>query len=459
MQNKPRPRHTCRKSFLSYLADHLGVHGAAWKTTLVFWMASLGVGLVAVGFARLADAAGHLQRHWLIHFPTFFLTATPMATAALVYASERFFPQATGSGIPQVIAALRLPADAADRWRLLVLPIALAKVVMTSIGLLCGLSIGREGPTIQVSAAIMVAFHRVTAKWVRFPSIYLNQGLVLAGGAAGLAAAFNTPLAGIVFAIEELGHSFEERLSGITLTAVIFSGLASISLMGDYFYFGQVSTNLPLGASWAVIPLCGLGGGAAGGLFASALLAGNRSLQPMRKRHPLPFGMAAGLLLVCLGLLSHGHTLGTGYPEASTLLGNQTAGPYMPNLLSPVFKMLATFLSYCSGVPGGLFSPSLAAGAELGAVLHRLAPLAPEQSVVLLGMAAYFVGVIQTPITALVIITEMTNNHQLMLPLMATIVLAQATSRLVCPEPLYHALAKGFALHEPKNGPGRIANG
>ena len=444
MRNKPQPRQTCRKSLLSCLSGHLGGHGMAWKTTLVFWMASLCVGLVAVGFARLADAAGHLQRHWLTHFPVLFLTAIPIATATLVYVSERFFPEATGSGIPQVIAALRLPADAADRWRLLALPIALVKVVMTSIGLLCGLSIGREGPTIQVGAAIMVAFHRMTARWVRFPAIYLNHGLVLAGGAAGLAAAFNTPLAGIVFAIEELGRSFEERLSGITLTAVIFSGLASLSLMGNYYYFGQVSTSIPLDASWAIIPLCGLGGGVAGGLFASALLAGHRRLQPLRKRHPLPFGMVAGLLLVCLGLLSHGHAFGTGYLEASALLGNQMADPYVPILLSPLFKMLATFLSYCSGVPGGLFSPSLAAGAELGAVLHQLAPLAPEQSVVLLGMAAYFVGVIQTPITALVIITEMTNNHQLMLPLMTTIVLAQATSRLVCPEPLYRALAKGF---------------
>ena len=446
MQNDPqRPsRKAGTASFLSCLVTHLGVQGQLWKTTLVVWMASLCVGLVAVAFARLADTAGLLQRHWLAQQPLFYLATIPLGTGLLVYVTERLFLQASGSGIPQVIAALQLPVNDTGRSRLLALPVALAKVALTSIGLLCGLSIGREGPTIQVGAAVMAAFQKTTVRWTSFPLPYLRTGLIMAGGAAGLAAAFNTPLAGIVFAIEELGHSFEERLSGLMLTAVIFSGLASQSLMGDYYYFGQVSANIPLDASWAIIPLCGLGGGAAGGLFASALLAGNRKLQPMRKRYPLPFGMMAGLLLVVLGLLSHGHTFGTGYLEANALLGNKTADPYIPVLLSPLFKMLATFLSYCSGVPGGLFSPSLAAGAELGAVLFQLAPLAPEQSVVLLGMAGYFVGVIQTPITALVIITEMTNNHQLMLPLMATIVLAQATSRLVCPEPLYRALARSF---------------
>lgn len=415
---------------------------ARWRLHLVFWIASIAVGATAVAFAQIADKAGMLQRQWLSFSPWIFVLCAPLGIGFLVWVTEKFYRQASGSGIPQVIAALQMPSSDKRRLALLAWPVALVKIAMTSMGLLLGLSIGREGPTIQVGAAMMLA----SGKWARFPSRYLEKGLILAGGAAGLAAAFNTPLAGIVFTIEELSHSFEEKINGLILTAVIFSGLIALALMGNYYYFGQVKATLPQSRDWFAIPLCGTCGGLLGGSFSACLLWGNRRLKPFRQARPWLFGMGLGLLIALLGLFSWGHTYGTGYIEAKILLGHPDASiaTYAPTLWSPLLKILATLLSYFTGIPGGLFSPSLAAGTELGAALARFFSSVPKEGIVLLGMAAYFTGVVQTPLTALVIIMEMTHNNDMMLPLMITILLAQAASRLICRKPLYQSLAEDF---------------
>lgn len=420
-------------------------HGLVrWRLQIFFWLASIVVGCASIFFAQLADTMSFLQKAWFAHFVLFYIVLAPLGVGLLVWLTEKFFPQASGSGIPQVIAALRLSTE--DKHRLLAWPIALIKIGMTSIGLLLGLSIGREGPTIQVGATIMHA----VGHWRHFPKHYMAKGLILAGGAAGLAAAFNTPLAGIVFAIEELSRSFEEKINGIVLSAVLFSGLTAVALIGNYYYFGQVKATLTFGSyyGWLLIPLIALGGGLLGGSFSACLLWGNRRLKPLRQAYPWRFGLAMGFVIVLLGLLSLGHTYGTGYAEAKALLGNPESAfvAYQANFFAPILKMMATLLSYWTGVPGGLFSPSLSAGAAFGASLARCFTAMPQESLALLGMTAYFVGVVQTPLTALVIITEMTHNDSMMLALMLTAILAQGASRLVCPKPIYQSLAEDFIL-------------
>ena len=164
-----------------------------------------------------------------------------LAPAGLVFSlllTQRVFPGAQGSGIPQVIAALHMTDEARSRV-VLSLRIAVGKVVLTLLGLACGASIGREGPTVQVGASIMYA----VGQRLRLPRVELQRALVLAGGAAGIAAAFNTPLAGVVFAIEELSHSFEARTSGMVFTAVIIAGITTLGLVGNYTYFGHTSAR------------------------------------------------------------------------------------------------------------------------------------------------------------------------------------------------------------------------
>jgi len=157
-----------------------------------------------------------------------------------------------------------------------------------------------------------------------------------------------------------------------------------------------------------------------------------------------------GLVIAVLGWLSEGTVSGTGYSETRRILQEAGGVP----LGFGVLKLLATVVSYASGIPGGIFSPSLAVGAGLGQNIATLLPAAPVAAVAVLGMVAYFSGVVQAPITAFVIVIEMTRDSDMALPLMATSLIAYGFSRLVCPQPIYKALSKSFRprrAHAPQD--------
>ncbi|GIX31504.1 MAG: chloride channel protein [Porticoccaceae bacterium] len=412
---------------------------STWRTRLVLWSGGLLVGAASCALAVAAERAEALRDALFAAHPWAPLLVLPAGLALAVWLTRRFAPAARGSGIPQAIAALGNP-DETYRRRLLSLPVAAWKFVLTVWGMACGASIGREGPTVHIGAAILFQLGRAA----RLPHHLLERGLILAGGAAGIAAAFNTPLAGIMFAIEELARSFEERSSGAVITAVVLAGVVALAVLGNYTYFGRTEVTLPLSASWLAIPLCGVVGGLLGGLFSRALVTGSRCLVPIIRRRPLGFAAAVGLALAVLGIASDGASFGSGYHHARDVVtGAADAG-----FAFTATKIVATWLSYFTGIPGGIFAPSLAAGAGLGGELARLAPAAPADAVVILGMVAYFSGVVQTPITATVIVLEMTANPQMALPILATAFLAFATSRLILRQSVYWALAEDLLERE-----------
>ncbi|MBZ0069095.1 MAG: chloride channel protein, partial [Thiobacillus sp.] len=165
--------------------------------------------MAATAFAWGSDYAHMLFQKLIAISPWLPLLVTPLSLAGVAALTQRYFKGAEGSGIPQTIAAIRMP-DGPDRDNVLSLRLALGKMLLTCVGLAGGASVGREGPTVQVGAALLY-----NLRWlIRFPRHIMERGLVIAGGGAGVAAAFNTPLAGIVFAIEEMARSFEERSSG-----------------------------------------------------------------------------------------------------------------------------------------------------------------------------------------------------------------------------------------------------
>jgi len=184
--------------------------------------------------------------------------------------------------------------------------------------------------------------------------------------------------------------------------------------------------------------ICGVVGGLAGGVFSRLLYAGSRRLRRLRVRYGWRVPAACGLAVAILGLLSLGSSYGSGYQETLTALETpQALSPFYP-----LFKAAATLLSYLSGIPGGVFSPSLAVGAGIGADLARLIDFAPAAAVVLLAMSAYFAGVTQTPLTAAVIVSEMTLDQRMILPLMAASLLAAGIARLIWRDSLYRALMR-----------------
>jgi H+/Cl- antiporter ClcA len=410
-----------------------------WRRRLVFWFGALATGAVAVLFAKSSDAAMALFFGMRAAHPWWPYVAAPAGLALSSWLTARIFVGAEGSGIPQTIAALALPTEEA-RDRLLSLRIAAGKILLTLLALASGASIGREGPTVQVGAAIMHNLRR----YGRFPAVDVDVGLILAGGAAGIAAAFNTPLAGVVFAIEELWRGFEPRTSAMILTAVIVAGITSLALIGNYTYFGTTNAVMGDAHSWLAVPFCALVGGLCGGLFSRTLIGFGSALPAKLRRfrveRPVLFAAACGALIAALGWASAGTSFGTGYHEAKLLLENEA----LPSTGFPIFKALATLVSYLTGIPGGIFAPSLAVGAGIGAYLHGWWPVAPAGAMVLLTMSAYFAGVVQAPLTALVIVTEMTGNRGLTLPLMATVLIGRAASAAVCRRSLYHSLAEAF---------------
>ena len=410
----------------------------------LFLLGGLATGAAAVTMAVLADKAQILFFSAEHRWPLFPLLATPAGFALAVWLTRRFVSGAQGSGIPQVIAAHHM-SNSDARGRLVSLRIGFAKVALLMLGLAAGASAGREGPTVQVGAAIMFALGRFAP--------HRQPGLLLAGSAAGVAAAFNAPLAGIVFGIEEMSRSFEVRTSGLVVATVIAAGLTSLAILGDYTYFGTTQVLLPFGRQWLAIPVAGVVGGLCGGLFGRILIAFAQGLRggPGRwiARWPVAFAALCGLAVALCGLPTEGSIFGTGYEQSKAIL----AGNALPALFGPL-KLLATAFSSISGIPGGIFSPSLAVGAGIGYDLHSFLPGIPVGALAILCMAAYLAGVVQAPITSFVIVGEMTANHALVFPIMLSALIGFAISRLICGEGVYHVLARPFLRSQAREGTG-----
>ena len=428
---KGKPRR--RVDRILVLTRRHGPTAPVWRKRAAILSGAIVLGLVALLFARLADEVNGLFLAFDHRWPWAPLLVTPAAFGTLVWLTRRFVPDARGSGIPQIMAARTDPNRAmrslASAWT------ASLKFLLTLAGLLVGASVGREGPTVQISATIMAYAHRL----FRVP---VKASVMVAGGAAGVAAAFNTPLAGVAFAIEELAAAYEQRMTLLVMTAVLISGMVSLGIAGDYVYFGAMSDTLPISRAILVTLVAGVTGGLTGGLFSRLMLAfagsGWRLFTAVRA-HPVALATGAGLIVAAIGCAT-GMTWGTGYLPARLIIMGHPA----PFWFGPA-KFVATLATAVSGLPGGIFAPSLATGAGLGDLLHMLFPTSAAGPVVLLGMIGYFTGVVRAPLTAVVIISEATASHGLLLPLLATALIADATSSLVCRERLYHRLSRGFA--------------
>lgn len=358
----------------------------------------------------------------------------------MVWATRRWFPGAEGSGIPQAIAEIAVDKHPPPGWRpLLSLRILFGKIALGAAALFAGFSCGREGPTVQVGAAMMNSLHPHLHRRLAIQ----RRHLIAAGGAAGIAAAFNTPLAGIMFAIEELNRGLEQRMSGLLIVAIVLAGIVSQALLGNTNYFGWVSYT-GLKSHWQIVwvLLIALACGLAGGAFARLMLLSTARNGPffsaLRARRPVWYAAACGLLIAVIGLLSDNTSFGTGYVETRALFENDIELPWHFGL----DKFFATLISYASGVPGGIFAPSLAIGAGIG---NNLAALLSEQlaagTVLVLCTAGFLAAVTQAPITAFVIVMEMVSGYGVILDLMIVSLLASAVSRGFCP-PLYRTLAQ-----------------
>lgn len=411
-----------------------------WRTRLILWLVSAVAGLVVVIFAKLAENALALfefliaGRLWLVFL------LTPSVGMLTVWLTRRYFPGAQGSGIPQVVAAIRLASRGRPVGRLVSLRIAVGKILLGALALIGGFSAGREGPSVQVAASIMQSAHRL----LPHTRALRLQDLILAGGAAGVAAAFNTPLAGIVFAVEELGRRLETRTSGVLLSTIIISGLVAIAVLGNYNYFGHLRLADLDRSLFAPTLVASVGSGCAGGLFSRLMLWPSRGtlarVWRLRGEHPVLFAGVCGLLVAILGYCGGGLSFGSGYAITAQVAAGQLTLPWHAALT----RFLATLFSYYSGIPGGIFAPSLAVGAAIGSSLAAwLGNAADTVAIIALCMAGFLAAVTQAPITSAIIVMEMVDGHQMVISLMAVALVAKAISSRLSPE-LYQRLALDF---------------
>ena len=412
----------------------------------VFLSGAVCVALIALAFAALAESMLVLNARLLQSHRWSAFVLLPFGFAGLRWLTMRYALQARGSGIPQVIAAMSLESGSRAQTLLVSLRQALWKIVLTAGALLAGASSGREGPSVQVGAAVMAAWGQWWHRKLGLRSGFTPQALIAAGAAGGLAAAFNTPLAGIVFAIEELGRGSAVRWDRIVLSGVLTAGFVSLALVGNSTYFHVNEPMLLLRESWKAVILCALVNGVLGGLFSRLLMAGVTSVLPRRwrsgvTRYPIGIAFGCGVVVALLGWFTAGATYGTGYTQAAALLN----GYPLDTAWFGAAKWVATIASYFAGIPGGIFTPSLAIGAGIGENIAQLFQgIAEPRTLALLSMAAFLAAATQAPITASVIVMEMTHAQDTTLYLLAVTLIASFVARLMSRRPFYHAVARRF---------------
>jgi CIC family chloride channel protein len=357
---------------------------------------------------------------------------------------ERVVPFARGSGIPEVKTAYVYGSG-----EQLSLRTVIGKFVLAAASIGAGFSLGREGPTVQICAAIGAALGKAARQPAR-----IVKALISVGAAAGIAAAFNTPIAAITFAMEEVIGDLNHQLVGAIVVASVAAAVVERALLG-----GRPSLLVPnysLG-DWRELFAYALLGGVAGACAAGFVW----SLLALRQFVKYAVGLPVwarpaigGAVMAAIGLVLPA-TLGIGYPTLSQALLGQLSWRNMTALGAG--KIAATVTSYGWGLSGGIFSPALFMGAMLGGtVAHIVHPFAgPTTEIVgsfaLVGMGAFFAGAIRAPITSILIIFEMTGDYAIILPLMISNMISYSIASWLQPVPIYDALLKQDGVPMPEH--------
>jgi CIC family chloride channel protein len=387
------------------------------------------------------NAAGWSWIGWTIAVPTLGATVCGLLLQFVA-------PNARGSGVPQVKTAFALPG------RTLRLRDSVAKFFISTLQIGSGSSLGREGPTVQICAGISSTLGRLAGV-----SAASRRRLIPVGAAAGIAAAFNAPIAAVTFTIEEVvGNLDQTVLSGVIVAAAL-AAVIERSVLGEHPVFSIPGDyGLHNASSLLIYALIGVAAAAVSLVFTDSLLSLRKRFAAMTSvplwARPAVGGLVTGSLaaLVLWSLGAHGVT-GGGYDTLGQALGGKLQLRVM--MLLCAVKMIATVFSYASGGAGGIFAPVMFIGGMLGGALgtldHTLLqhPGSSIGAFALVGMGATFSGVIRAPMTGVLIIVEMTGGYSLVLPLMIANMSAYALVRRFRPVPIYEALLEQDGIKLP----------
>jgi CIC family chloride channel protein len=393
-------------------------------------------GLVAVAFAELLDA-GERLRAAVIGAGGFTSLVGSMALGAVgagiaVSLVRAVAPETAGSGIPHLKAVLHNLR--ALRWP----RVLLVKFVGGIAAIGGGLTLGREGPTVQMGGAV----GQMVSGW--FPCTPRErQSLIAAGAGAGLAAAFNAPLSGLVFVLEEVQRDFAPTIFTAVLIASVAADVVVRLLTGQVPVFHVVTHATPSLASLPAALVIGALAGVLGVAFNRWLV---RSLDLFQRLSTWPAWAVGGVTGAAIGLVGWlvPDVLGGG----ERLVQRTLAGEVGLGAIAPIFvvRFVLTMASYGCGAPGGIFAPLLVLGAQIGLAIgivgHHLAPEAIHEPIVfaMVGMAAYFTAIVRAPLTGIVLMVEMTGDYGMVLPLVVACVTAYGIADALGDRPIYEAL-------------------
>lgn len=412
-----------------------------------FWIGSLLTGLIAVVYAMLFSYA-EKGAEWMMHKANWILfIATPVCFLFAWWLVKKFAPFARGSGIPQVMAAIELstPKDEKKINKLLNLKVIWVKMSSSLVMAFGGGVVGREGPTIQIAGSIFRTINQWLPAW--WPKIS-RRNMIMTGAAAGLAAAFNTPLGGLVFTVEELTRTHLSYFRTALFTGVILAGLTAQALLGPYLYLGYPDVSHLSGWIFAGVLLTALIAGLGGSVLCRVTLRVMNIVGRWRSTKKIIYIIGCALVIALLSFIWGSSMVGSGKQiMTQTLFTNDKHLEWYV----PFFRMLGSLLSFTTGAAGGVFAPALAAGASVGSVLSGWLHCSPADANILIlsGMVAFLTGVTRTPFTSAILVLEMTDRHNVIFHLMLAAMIAYLVSMLVDKRSFYDHLKHRF-VHEAK---------
>ncbi|HEY6309004.1 MAG TPA: chloride channel protein [Candidatus Angelobacter sp.] len=398
------------------------------------------VGLTVVAFIVLTERLG--MRLYPVGGAAWRRVLVPVAgSLGMGYCLYRWFPDARGSGVPQTKAALFA------REGRITLGTVLGKFWCTSATLASGIPLGREGPSVQVGAGIASVLGRRLG--LRPEKV---KALLPVGAAAAVAAAFNTPLAAVLFSLEEVVGDLHAPILGSVVLASATSWAMLRLLLGNHPLFKVPQYELVHPLELGIYAVLGVAGGLLSAAFTRLLLDMRRRFlrlpRATRWWHPVVGGVMVGLMGWFVP-----QVLGVGYSYVGDALNGGMALKLMALLV--LLKLLAVTTSYASGNAGGIFGPSLFLGAMLGgtvgSVAHHFLPAhtATPGAYALVGMGALFAGIVRAPMTSVLMIFEMTRDYSVIVPLMIANLVSLFISSRLQRQPIYEALAQQDGIHLP----------
>ncbi len=415
---------------------------------LPFWIASLLAGLVAVLYAKLFALADDVSIALFTRFRWSIFIIAPACFMIAAWIVRRLAPNAKGSGIPQVMASIELATyeNKSKIKRFLSPKIIVTKIASSLVMVLGGGAIGREGPTIQIAGSV---FHKVyeliPASW---PKIN-RRNMIMTGAAAGLAAAFNTPLGGIVFAVEELTKTHISYFRTALFSAVLIAGLTAQGILGPYLYIGYPAVNGLTTFIFAGVILTSIIGGFGGSLMGKLILRFMAYKSGLKITDQWILIACCGVAMASIAFFLNPVILGSGKTVMTTLLfsADKHVEWYVP-----LFRFTGPILSFTVGGAGGIFAPALSAGACIGGWIANIFNVSPGNAnlLILSGMVAFLTGITRTPFTAAILVLEMTDRHSIIFYLMIAALAANLAALIVDKHSFYDHLKKQY-LHEVAN--------